>query len=185
MSDEGFHVHGPHEPHDGGHGDALSQRVALFTAVLATLGAYISYESGLTQNEAMMFKNDAVLKKAEASDVWAQYQSKSMKAHLSELALELAPSGQQEKHTAELSRYREEMARYKAQAEALDQASKAANEESARVMQPHHRMAEGMTLLQVAISLASITALTRRRWLFVAALGAAVGGVGLFVSALF
>jgi len=185
VSDEEFHVHGPHEPHEGGHGDGLSQRVALFTAVLATLGAYISYESGLTQNEAMMFKNEAVLKKAEASDVWAQYQGKSMKAHLSELALELAPAGQKEKHTAELLRYREEMAGYKAQAEALDHASITANEESARVMRPHHRMAEGMTLLQVAISLASITALTRRRWLFVAALGAAAGGVGLFVLALF
>ncbi len=36
-----------------------------------------------------------------------------------------------------------------------------------------------MTLIQIAISLASITALTRRRWLFVLALGAAVGGIGL------
>ena len=184
MSEEGFHVHGPHEPHDSGHGDALSKRVALFTAVMATLGAYISYESGLTQNEAMLFKNEAVLKKAEASDVWALYQSKSNKAHLAELAIELAPPQQHDKHAADLARYREEMERLKSQAEALDHASKQANEESANVLRPHHRMAEGMTLLQVAISLASITALTRRRWLFYTALGAAAAGIGLFLAAL-
>lgn len=184
MSEEEFHVHAPHEPHETGHGDPLSQRVALFTAVLATLGAYISYESGLTQNEAMLFKNEAVLKKAEASDIWALYQSKSTKAHLAELAIELAPPQQHDKHATDLARYHEEIAHYKLQAEALDRASKQADEESARVLRPHHRMAEGMTLLQVAISLASITALTRRRWLFYTALGAAAGGIGLFVTAL-
>lgn len=181
---EGFHVHGPHEPHDSGHGDPLSQRVALFTAVLATLGAYISYESGLTQNEAMLLKNEAVLKKAQASDVWALYQSKSTKAHLAELAIELAPPQLHDKHAADLTRYHEEMAKYKSQAEGLDHASEKADEESANVLRPHHRMAEAMTLLQVAISLASITALTRRRWLFVTALGTAAAGVGLFIAAL-
>ncbi|WP_298282213.1 DUF4337 family protein [Acidocella sp.] len=45
-------------------------------------------------------------------------------------------------------------------------------------------MAQALTLIQVAISLASITVLTRKRWLFTLASLAAVGGVGLCASVL-
>jgi hypothetical protein len=51
-------------------------------------------------------------------------------------------------------------------------------------MHPHHRLAQSMTLIQIAIALASITALTRVRWLFALAALAAAGGVGLWAVAL-
>jgi hypothetical protein len=38
--------------------------MAIFTALLSTIGAIISYQGGATQNEAMMFKNEAVLQKS-------------------------------------------------------------------------------------------------------------------------
>jgi hypothetical protein len=40
-----------------------------------------------------------------------------------------------------------------------------------------------MIFLQIAISIASITALTQRKWLFAVALLSAAGGVGAWVSA--
>ena len=64
--------------------DGLAQKIALMTAVLATIGALISYQSGSAQNEAMFLKNQSILKQAEASDQWAFYQAKSMKGHLDE-----------------------------------------------------------------------------------------------------
>jgi uncharacterized membrane protein YccC len=42
-----------------------------------------------------------------------------------------------------------------------------------------------MTLIQIAISLASITVLTRKKWLFLVAGIAAAGGVIMWVSAYF
>ena len=45
-------------------------------------------------------------------------------------------------------------------------------------------MARSLIFLQIAISLASITALTGRRWLFGAAMLSALVGVGLWVTAL-
>ena len=62
--------------------DSLNQRIALMTAILATVGALISYQSGSAQNEAMFLKNQSILKQAEASDQWAFYQAKSVKSHL-------------------------------------------------------------------------------------------------------
>ncbi len=99
MSEDGFHVHGAHEhavEHHAEGGDGLGGYVAIFTAILATVGAIISYQGGATQNEAMLFKNEAVLKKAQASDQWNFYQAKSSKGHLMELAAEFAPAHRQE-----------------------------------------------------------------------------------------
>ena len=71
MSEEEFEVRGPHEDAlEGGEseGDSFSSRIAVATAILATVGAFFSYQAGSTQNEAAMFKNDAAIKKTEASD---------------------------------------------------------------------------------------------------------------------
>lgn len=184
MSEDGFHVHGPHDhavehaaEHEGGSG--LAQYVAIFTALLATLGAIVSYQGGATQNEAMLYKNEAVLKKAQASDQWGYYQAKSSKQHLMELAIDLAPRDKAEFYRTQAAKYDKEKKDIKQKAEQLDQESLKADAESEHAMHPHHRLAQAMTLIQIAISLASITVLTRRRWLFGLALGAATGGLVL------
>ena len=95
MSGHGFHVHGPHDhavEHGAQGGDSLASRIAVMTAILSTAGAIFSYQGGHTQNEAMMFKNEAVLKKTEASNQWNFYQAKSSKQNLAELGLALAPA---------------------------------------------------------------------------------------------
>lgn len=187
MSDDGFHIHGAHEHlgHPGGHPpNRLAQFVAIFTALLATLGAVVSYQSSETLSEATLLKNEAVLRKAQATDQWDFYQSKSMKGHLTELAADLAPPDKKAKLLDQMQRYNEEKAEIKTQAEALEKQSVAANAESASAMLPHHRQAQAMTLLQIAIALASVTALTGQVWLFGIAGVAAAGGVGLWLLAL-
>jgi len=47
-------------------------------------------------------------------------------------------------------------------------------------MHPHHKLAQAMTLIQIAISLASITVLTRKKWLFGVAAVAAAGGIAMW-----
>src|SRR5580765_3171643 len=92
MSGHGVHVHGPHDhavEHEG-HKAGLGQQIAIFTAILATVGAIVSFFGGDTQNKALLYKNEAVLERAEASDQWNFYQAKSMKQNLSELAASIA-----------------------------------------------------------------------------------------------
>jgi len=188
MSEGGIHVHGPHDhavEHGALSGDSLASRVAVVTAILATVGAVVGYQGGATQNEAMLFKNEAVLKKAEASDQWAYYQAKGNKQNLAEIALVLAPAEKQAFYKQEMDRYKQEKAEIKTKAEKLDEESKKANEASEAAMHPHHRLAQALTLMQVAISLASITVLTRKTWLFWGALGSAGAGAALWLSTLF
>ena len=98
MSGGKFHVHGPHDhavEHAGGDhgsGGGLTQSVAIFTAILATIGAIVSYQGGHTQNEALYYKNEAVLKKTDAANQWSYYQGKSTKQNLAELAEALGRS---------------------------------------------------------------------------------------------
>jgi len=184
--EEGFHVHGPDEhavEHKAHAGESLSQRIAIMTAILSTLGAVFAYEGAATQNEAMLLKNEALLQKTTASDRWAQYQSKSQKQALAELGALVVPAAQSETYKAKAERYESEKADIAKEAKALDDESAKLNAESAKVMEPHHHMAMAMTLLQVGIALASIAALTHRRWLvwcsgFSALIGITLGILG-------
>ena len=51
-----------------------------------------------------------------------------------------------------------------------------ADEKAKYALYPHDKLAQSMTFIQIAISLAAICVLTRRRWMLgVAGVGAAVG----------
>ena len=84
---EEFEVKGAHEEeveHRAEHREPLSQRIALFSAVLATIGAVVSLLGGHTENDALYQKNEAVLLKARASDSWEHFQAEEIKRHLLE-----------------------------------------------------------------------------------------------------
>ena len=79
MSEGEFHVHGPHDhavEHAAHSGDPMAGRMAVMTAIFATIGAFFGYMGGATQNDALLFKNDAAIKKTEASDQWNFYQAR-------------------------------------------------------------------------------------------------------------
>src|SRR5450432_3712355 len=175
---EGFHVHGPHDhevEHQAHSGDGFAARVAVMTAILATVGALISYQGGATQNAALLFKNEAAIKKTEASDQWNFYQAKSNKQNLAELGATLTAGKVADDYRTEVERYKKD--KIMADAKALEQASKDADARSEESMHLHHRWAQSMALIQVAIALAAITLLTRRKWLQWMAYGAGIGSL--------
>ena len=186
MSADGFHVHGPHEhelEHAAQHEPrGMAGQLAVITAILATVGAMFSYMGGATQADAGLFKNDAAIKKTEASNQWNYYQSKSSKQNLSELALELAPDARKTLYQDEVKRYKTEKGEIKLAAEKLEAQSKEFDDKSAEQMHQHHRWAQATTALQIAIAMAAIALLTRRKWLEYAVF--AMSSVGLVLGAL-
>jgi hypothetical protein len=96
----------------------------------------------------------------------------------------LAPADRKDFYKQEVDRYKLEKAEIKKKADALEEEVTKANESSEAAMHPHHRIAQALTLMQVAISLASITALTRKTWLYWGAMLAAAGGAALWLSTL-
>jgi len=181
MSEGGFHVHGPHD-HELEHAaqhepKGLAGQLAVVTAILATVGAIFAYMGGATQANAGLHKNDAAIKKTEASNQWNYYQAKSSKQNLSELAQELAPDAKKGFYADEIKRYKAEKAEIKLAAEKLEAESKAWDDRSAEQMHQHHRWAQATTVLQIAIAMAAIALLTRKRWLEKLVFGASALGI--------
>src|SRR3979409_1879396 len=63
---------------------SLLRNIALTTAVLAALGAIAALRAGGTVNEALVLKTEAARLQSEASDQWAYYQAKGIKATVEE-----------------------------------------------------------------------------------------------------
>ena len=189
MSDHGFHVHGPHDhelehaAHDGGR-DRFAGTIAVMTAILATVGALCSYMGGATQANAGLFKNNAAIKKTEASNQWNYYQAKSGKQNLAELAIALVAEDKKALYQQEVERYKKEKAEIKIDAERFEAQAKSWDEQSDAQMHLHHRWAQSTTALQISIALAAMALLTRRKWLEwgmygVASLGVVLGALAL------
>ncbi|MDB5820690.1 MAG: rane protein [Rhizobacter sp.] len=183
MSEE-FEVRAPHEDlldeEAAREPRGMAGQVAVMTAVLATVAAMFSYMAGATQAEAGLLKNDAAIKKTEASNQWNYYQAKGNKLALDQLAIELAPASRRSFFEAEIKRYDADKETIRKAAEKFESESLEADKASGEQMHRHHRWAQATTVLQVAIATAAIALLTRRRWLekFVVA----VGGIGLVLG---
>lgn len=146
--------------------DGLAQKIALMTAVLATVAAFISYQSGSAQNEAMFLKNQSILKQAEASDQWAFYQAKSVKVHLDDAVAALASDPSvKARFVADRTKEDGEKAAIQVAARKLQEESLRLGVASEAKLHPHERLALALTFIQIAIAMAAITVLTRRRWL--------------------
>lgn len=177
-------MHGPHDhavEHAAHGGDGFSNNIAVMTAILATVGAMFGYQGGATQNDAALFKNNAAIEKTKAANSWNYYQAKSNKQNLAELAMVL-PGVDPKKYAADVERYQGEKEGIKKQAEALDAKADEWNHKSDQAMHQHHQWALATTAEQIAISLAAITLLTRKKWLMWVAYG--VAGVGIVLGML-
>src|SRR5438128_11324445 len=65
-------------------GGGFLKRVALTPAVFAAFAAVASLRAGATVNEALLLKTESTRYQAEASDQWAYYQAKGIKAAVQE-----------------------------------------------------------------------------------------------------
>jgi len=137
--------------------------VALSTAILAVLAAITGLLSGKHANEAMMSQ-------IEASDQWAFYQAKGIKAAVLDAKMTLSGSPNDQDHE-KAERYREEQNEIQNEAKAKEREAKAN-------FHQHETFASGVTMFQIAIAIAAISALTaKRRFWIVSLLFGAVGCV--------
>lgn len=158
--------------------------LSLSTAIVAVFAAVASLESGSNSNEAILEKNDAILNQAKASDIWAYYQAKGIKAAFSAgQALTVAASNPDvaAKLKDDAVRHKAEQEELQKSAHELDAKVKESNERATRFLERHHRFAISVTLFQIAIALCAIAALTRRKALWFVGLGASGIGLALFV----
>ncbi len=148
--------------------------VALTSALLAVLAAVTALLAGYYSNEAM-------LEQLHASDTWSHYQSKSIKSLVlsSKRDLLMALSKPvSEKDEEKIGDYKKELTELEAEAHKLEAESKA-------FLNKHEIFARGVTFFQVAIGIAAVAVLTRRRLFWYLGLLFSVFGSGFLLQGLF
>ena len=147
--------------------------VALSSAVLAALAAITSLLAGHDANEAM-------IEQIQASNQWSYYQAKSIKASVTTSKIDLlgavgkpVPDADQQK----LEGYQDQMKEIQEKAEERQHSAEAH-------MARHQVYARGVTMFQVAIAVAAIAALTRKRRFWLVGLGFGAVGTAFLVQGL-
>ena len=160
-------------------GSALLRKIALTTALLAALAAIASLRAGATVNEALVLKTEAARLQSEASNQWAYYQAKGIKAAVQEasraiwLASGKTPLPEIEEAT---KRYAAQQAEIQKEAQTREKERDAKSEEADHLMHRHHGFAQSVAIFQVAIALGAVAALTRNRLVWLGSLLLGVAG---------
>jgi Domain of unknown function (DUF4337) len=163
--------------HEGG---KFLKQIALTTAVLAAFAAISSLRAGATVNEALVLKTEATRLQAEASDQWAYYQAKGVKAAVQDasrnawLAAGKAAPAEME---AKIRRYEDEQKEIQDKAKEREKARDEKSREADELLHRHHGLANAVALFQVSIALGAVAALTRNRLVWLGSM--AVGLVGV------
>jgi len=169
-------------------GGRMLRMTALATAILAAVTAVASLRAGSTVNEALVLESEATQLQARASDQWAYYQAKGIKAAVAANAASAFAANARsapDSLTALVARYTREQGDIQTEARKLEQERDARVVEANRLLEQHHRYAYAVAILQVAIALGAVAALTRQSKVLWLALLAGAGGIIIaFLAAL-
>jgi Domain of unknown function (DUF4337) len=154
------HLHEEIHHHAEHGGEKWISWVALSTAILAVLAAMAGLLSGSHANEAMM-------KQIESADQWAFYQAKGIKAAVLDAKMSLSGSSTEAD--------REKATKYSEEQSEIQKDAQEKQAEAKTNFRQHEVFARGVTLFQIAIAIAAISALTKRRryWMVSLVIGAA------------
>ena len=168
-------------------GGRFLKQIALTTAILAVLASVAALRAGATVNEALVLKTEATRLQAEASDQWAYYQAKGIKAAVQEasrtpwLAGGKTPPADYE---AKSRRYEDEQKEIERLAHEKEKERDLRSREADELLHRHHGFATAVAFFQVAIALGAIAALTRSRLVWLGSLLMGIAGAAFFAAPL-
>ncbi|HEX4301943.1 MAG TPA: DUF4337 family protein [Rhizomicrobium sp.] len=173
------HEHMEHAEHAAHEHDPFISRVAITVAVLAVLTATAGSLETMEGEGALAATSEAVLHQDQATDTWNEFQADSIKKHLYGIAARGAPAG-----GADGDYYKKQAKEYgetqtKLREKALDTEKDRDNliAESGHHEERHRWLTGSATLFEIGIAMSTVAIITKRSWLWFAALS--FGGIGL------
>jgi hypothetical protein len=146
--------------------------VALSTAILAAIAAIASLLAGQHINQAM-------IDQIKASDNWAYYQAKGIKASILESRMQVLEAvGKQPSaaDSAKAGQYVKDQADISKEGRALER-------EAREQLERHEKLASAVTMFQIGIAISAIAVLTKRRAFWFVGLGFGCAGLAFLVIA--
>jgi hypothetical protein len=154
-------------------GEKWVMGVALVTAIFAAAAAIASLLAGQHINEGMICQ-------IQASDQWALYQAKGIKAEVLDAKMELLAAQKTPGSVADVAKaaqYKKDQALISAKAEALES-------DSREHIKKHEKLAGAVTFFQIAIAISAIAVLTKKRMFWYVGICSGVVGMAELVMAL-
>jgi hypothetical protein len=162
QSEEDMHHQAHHAP------ERWVSWVALTAAFLAALAA-------ITGLKASDNANEALFKQMQASDKWNQYQAQKMKAAIK---LEVIAGNGKEPTEAD----RKKLDEREKKAEGLSEVATDLQKEAIEHMDRHQKLAPGVTMFQIAIAMAAITVLSKKKPIWFVSIVFGVVGIYYLLS---
>jgi hypothetical protein len=146
------------------------ERRESWTRYVSLMVVVLAVATGIGALKAGGFGGKAMLYQAQASDTWAFYQAKSIKQRIAEMESRTSSGADALAAAADVKRY---------QGDEKDLQGKAEGLEALRNAMAKHGppMGFGITLLQIAIALASVCLITKRKQLW--GVSGLLGAVGI------
>lgn len=158
--------------------EGWSRYLALTTAIIAVLAAVASLLSGNYSDRSLLEKNNAVLLQSKASDQWNYYQAKGVKKNIAEGFAGKYPDALAKQ---QIEKYSQDQIDIQKKAQDFEVQVKDSEDKSDGLFEKHHTVALGVTLFQVAVALSAISALLRRKSLWLLSIISALGGFGMLI----
>jgi hypothetical protein len=165
-----------HASHAAAEGGLRAAVVPLSIAVMAVIAATFGSLETTNSATAIIARSDAAIRQGEATDLWGYFQADSIKKSMFEIAVrqtQVDIPGLKAKADDYASREADLQTRAKAkEQEVLRQVAI-----SETAMERHHRLAYATNIVHLAIAIASISIVVRRRWLWYGSLACLVIGM--------
>jgi hypothetical protein len=158
--------------HGGASAPSWVMAVALSSALIAVLAAVSALLAGHYANEAM-------LEQMKASDGWAYYQSKAIKASVLQSKIELLGALGKEVPAKD----GEKLAQYAKEQKDIEESSKHEQHASEAHMERHSVLARAVTVFQVAIALSAIAVLTKKKAVWYGSMALGLAGAAFMALA--
>jgi hypothetical protein len=167
--------------------EAWTKYTSLTVVVMAVLAAVATQWGGKFSSRTLVALNNSTLQQAKASDQWGYYQAKSIKQRIAESEKDLllksvdpsTDSGKRElaKIDAKIAKYGVEMEEAMKKAKKLEEAQQAAHDAADHSSAQGGVMGLAVSIYQIAIALASICLVMKRKELWYVSIGLSALGV--------
>ena len=161
--------------------ERTTKLVALTALLLAICATFSSLKAG-------GLSNAAILAQSQASDQWAYYQAKSLKENTYKVQLDQIKLHEGQFNPEEAAKveaaYQKKIDEYKAEEKEISEQAKALEATRDRSLELRKGFSSGLTYLQIAILLASLTALIKQMMFWYASIVVGLIGMYYFFSTL-
>ena len=174
------HEHVEHAEHVAHQADPFISRIAITVAVLAVLAAVAGSFETVEGGRALAATSEAVLAQDEATDTWNEFQADSIKKHIYTIAGQASGAAADGDRKA-AKQYGDTQDELHKKAQDKEAERDKLLSESARHEDRHHWLTGSATLFEIGIAMSTVAIITKRHWLWFAAM--TFGAVGLVLLA--